>query len=135
MTKFSQKLNALLDSQPEKPIMIAKLAGLNPDDISKYKRGKRFPENKERVAKLLSAIRCSKNACNDVMETWMQEYMSRKYKEKDAWNCIEEIYKFLQSESLTSEICFCKKDVSSLEPGGGNLRRTGCKKISGDFIE
>lgn len=118
MTEFSQKLNALLDSQSEKPVMIAKLAGLNPDDISKYKRGKRFPENKERIATLLSAIRCSKNACNDVMEAWMQEYMSRKYKEKDAWNCIEEIYKFLQRESLTSEICFCKKDISSLEPGG-----------------
>ena len=49
MTEFAQKLNDLLNQQPEKPVTIARMAKISPDDISKYKRGKRFPENREKV--------------------------------------------------------------------------------------
>ena len=105
MTEFAQKLNALLNKQPETQATIARMAKLSPDEISKYKRGDRFPENREKVDRLLSVIRCSAAARDVVKNVWEQEYMKRRYKEENAWECIKEIYQFLQSESLTSTIC------------------------------
>ena len=66
MTEFAQKLNDLLNQQPEKPVTIARMAKISPDDISKYKRGKHFPENREKVNRLLSVIRCSASARDEV---------------------------------------------------------------------
>lgn len=113
MTEFAQKLNDLLNQQPEKPVTIARMAKISPDDISKYKRGKRFPENREKVNRLLSVIRCSASARDEVKNAWKQEYMARKYKEDDAWECIKEVLKFLQSESLTSDIYLYEKKSES----------------------
>lgn len=112
MTDFAQKLNDLLNQQPEKPVTIARMAKISPDDISKYKRGKRFPENREKVNRLLSVIRCSASARDEVKNAWKQEYMARKYKEDDAWECIKEVLRFLQSESLTSDIYLYEKKAS-----------------------
>ena len=118
MTEFAQKLNDLLNQQPEKPVTIARMAKISPDDISKYKRGKRFPENREKVNRLLSVIRCSASARDEVKNAWKQEYMARKYKEDDAWECIKEVLRFLQSESLTSDIyLYEKKSESRLTEG------------------
>lgn len=118
MTEFAQKLNDLLNQQPEKPVTIARMAKISPDDISKYKRGKRFPENREKVNRLLSVIRCSASARDEVKNAWKQEYMARKYKEDDAWECIKEVLRFLQSESLTSDIyLYEKKSESRLTKG------------------
>ena len=110
MTEFAQKLNELLNKQPEKQAAIARMAKLSPDEISKYKRGDRFPENREKVDRLLSVIRCSAAARDIVKNAWEQEYMKRRYKEDDAWECIKEIYQFLQSESLTSDICLPERN-------------------------
>lgn len=135
MTEFAQKLNDLLNQQPEKPVTIARMAKISPDDISKYKRGKRFPENREKVNRLLSVIRCSASARDEVKNAWKQEYMARKYKEDDAWECIKEVLRFLQSESLTSGYLLVreKKRVSFDE--GGTLRKLRCKKIFRSFFE
>ena len=134
MTEFAQKLNDLLSRQPEKPATIAKVAKISADDISKYKRGKRFPEEKEKVNRLLSAIRCSVAARNEVKNAWEQEYMSRKYKESDAWECIKEIISFLQNESLISEISLCENIDRPCFSGGGTLWKTKCKKICRSFF-
>lgn len=118
MTDFAQKLNDLLNQQPEKPVTIARMAKISPDDISKYKRGKRFPENREKVNRLLSVIRCSASARDEVKNAWKQEYMARKYKEDDAWECIKEVLRFLQSESLTSDIYLYEKKSEPRLTGG-----------------
>lgn len=135
MTDFAQKLNDLLNQQPEKPVTIARMAKISPDDISKYKRGKRFPENREKVNRLLSVIRCSASARDEVKNAWKQEYMARKYKEDDAWECIKEVFRFFQSESLTSDIYLYEKKSESRLAGGGTLRKLGCKKIFRSFFE
>ncbi len=121
MTEFSQKINDLLDRQPEKPAIISRMSGISQDEISKYKRGDRFPMNSEKVDALLSVLRCSAAVRRDIKNTWKQEYMARKYKDSDAWECMKEISGFLQNEGLASDISRCDEN-SRFYPDGGVIR-------------
>lgn len=118
MTEFSQKLNDLLNSQPEKPAIIARMSGISQDEISKYKRGDRFPMNSKKVDDLLSVLRCSAAVRKDIKNAWKQEYMARKYKDSDAWECVKEISCFLQNEGLITDISRCNKDNRFCSDGG-----------------
>ncbi len=118
MTEFSQKIDELLNRHSEKPAVIARMAGISPDEISKYRRGDRFPMNSKRVDDLLSALRCSVIVYKDIKNAWYQEYMARKYKESDAWDCVKEVLDFLQGEGLASDICRCDKKNRFCPDGG-----------------
>ena len=133
MTNFAQKLNDLLAEQPERPVDIAKRAGITQDELTKYKSGKRFPTQREKVTSLLMAIRCSITVREEVKNIWEREYLAKKYKEEDAWKCIKEIYQFFQSESLVYDQNSCVK-VGKIYFGGGRIKqRIKYKKIFGIF--
>ncbi len=126
MTEFSQKINDLLDRQPEKPAIISRMSGISQDEISKYKRGDRFPMNSEKVDALLSVLRCSAAVRRDIKNTWKQEYMARKYKDSDAWECMKEISGFLQNEGLASDISRCDENSRFYPDGGGYSHKIRC---------
>lgn len=93
MSEFSEKLSQEI-RRTNKPLRyLAEASGLQLDYISKMSRGKRIPQEEEKLKCLLDAMECVQRTKETLLRLYRQEKMGRA-----RWGCMQELIRIIEQD-------------------------------------
>lgn len=96
-TEFSSQLERLIKSQKKTLRYLAEASGLQLDYISKMSKGKRLPQEEEKVLRLLDALECTSGKKTELLNLYRKEKLGT-----FRWNCMEELIRIIEQETSDS---------------------------------
>ncbi len=108
MSDFSEKLAQEIKNTNKPLRYLAEASGLQLDYISKMSRGKRIPQDEEKLKRLLDAMECVTQARETLLQLYRQERMG-----KTQWSCMKELIQIIEqdvSENVMDRQSFPKKE-------------------------
>ena len=94
MSEFSERLEREIKNIKKPLRYLAEASGLQLDYISKMSRGKRLPQDEERIIRLLDAMECMPGTRRELLQLYRQEKMG-----KTQWACIKELIGIIEWET------------------------------------
>ena len=94
MSDFSEKLAHEIRNTNKPLRYLAEASGLQLDYISKMCRGKRIPQDEEKLKKLLDAMECVMRTRDILLQLYRQEKMG-----KIRWDCMKEMIRIIEQDA------------------------------------
>ena len=93
MSDFSEKLSQEIKNTNKPLRYLAEASGLQLDYISKMSRGKRLPQDEEKLKRLLDAMECVLRTREILLQLYRQEKMG-----KAQWGCMQELIRIIEQD-------------------------------------